>query len=82
MRLAFVFDQASMLYAPGVDGQVPRRMFAVPNATADTLSVWADAREAAHQFWRRGSEDARVSDDMRATCADNARLLEGERGQG
>lgn len=74
-RLAPAFDHVSMLYAPTADGQVPPRVFTVPNVTADTLDVWDDARDAARQFWIRGSEDARVSDDVRVICASNAQLL-------
>ena len=74
-RLAPAFDQVSMLYAPTADGQVPPRVFSEPNVTSDTLDVWDDARTAAHEFWVRGSEDARVSDDVRAMCSSNARLL-------
>ena len=74
-RLAPAFDHASMLYAPTADGQVPPRMFTVPTVTSDTLDVWEDARDAARQFWTRGSEDARLSDDVRAICSSNARLL-------
>jgi HipA-like C-terminal domain len=76
LRLAPAFDQVSMLYAPTADGQVPPRVFAVPRVTADTLDVWDDARAAASQFWIRGSEDARLSDDCRTICQTNARLLE------
>ena len=60
-RLAPAFDQVSMLYAPTADGQVTARTFTVPNVTADTLDVWDDARDAARQFWVRGSEDVHVS---------------------
>ena len=74
-RLAPAFDQVSTLYAPTADGQVPPRVFTVPNVTSDTLDVWEDARDGACQFWVRGSEDARVSDDVRAMCGSNARLL-------
>jgi hypothetical protein len=76
-RLAPVFDPVSMLYAPTADGQVPPRVFTVPNVTSDTLDVWDDARHAARQFWVRGSEDARLSDDVRTICSSNARLLAG-----
>lgn len=76
-RLAPAFDQVSMLYAPTADGQVPRRGFTEPTVTSDTLDVWDDARTAARQLWARGSEDARLSDDVRGMCARNARLLAG-----
>ncbi len=74
-RLAPAFDQASMLYAPTADGQVPPRVFAVPNVTSDTLDVWDGARNAARQFWAQGSDDTRLSDDVRTICASNAHLL-------
>jgi hypothetical protein len=75
LRLAPAFDQVSMLYAPTADGQVPARTFAPPHASADTLEVWDDARAAAREFWRRASDDARVSDDVRAFSAANANAL-------
>jgi hypothetical protein len=75
LTLAPAFDQVSMLYAPTADGQLPPRTFARPLVTSDTLDVWEDAREAASLFWGRGADDPRVSDDMRAICADNARAL-------
>ncbi len=75
LRLAPTFDQVSMFYAPTADGQVPPRVFAPPRATADTLEVWNDARAAAREFWQRASDDARVSDDVRALSAANARTL-------
>lgn len=75
LRLAPAFDQVSMLYAPTADGQVPPRVFAVPNVTPDTLDVWDDAQRAAREFWAQGSDDARLSDDGRSFCASNAQLL-------
>jgi hypothetical protein len=75
LRLAPVFDQVSMLYAPSADGQVPSRVFALPHATADTLDVWDDARLAAREFWERGSADGRLSDDARSFCSVNAKIL-------
>ncbi|MEO8359784.1 MAG: HipA domain-containing protein [Vicinamibacteria bacterium] len=75
LRLAPAFDQVSMMYAPTSDGQVPPRVFTVPNVRSDTLDVWDDARESARQFWGRAGEDARLSDDFRVICSSNARLL-------
>ncbi|HXG70856.1 MAG TPA: HipA domain-containing protein [Gemmatimonadaceae bacterium] len=40
LRLAPAFDQVSMMYAPTADGQVPPRVFEMPNATSDTQDVW------------------------------------------
>ena len=75
LRLAPAFDQVSMLYAPSADGQVPSRIFALPHATADTLDVWDDARLAAREFWQWASDDGRLSDDIRYSCAANAKAL-------
>jgi len=75
LRLAPAFDQVSMLYAPTADGQVPPRELMLPHATASTLEVWEDAREAARQFWERGGEDMRLSDDARMFCARNMKLF-------
>ena len=75
LRLAPAYDQVSMFYAPTSDGQVPARTFALPYATADTLDVWDAARTAAREFWLRGSDDSRVSEEMRRVCEGNARSL-------
>jgi HipA-like C-terminal domain len=75
LRLAPAFDQVSTMYAPTADGQVPPRVFAVPNATPHALDVWDDARDAAHEFWVQGSDDVRLSDDARSFCASNAQLV-------
>lgn len=75
LRLAPAFDQVAMLYAPTGDGQLPQRDFALPHATAYTLDVWEDARNAAREFWGKGSEDRRLSDDARLFCTTNVRLF-------
>src|SRR3984893_5714812 len=75
LRLAPAFDQVSMLYAPTADGQVPPRELMLPHATANTLEVWENAREAARQFWEQGSKDMRLSDDARMFCASNMKLF-------
>jgi hypothetical protein len=49
--------------------------FAVPNLTSDTLDIRDDAGNAAREFWARGSDDPRLSDDVRLMCAGNAQLL-------
>ncbi len=74
-RLAPAFDQVSMLYAPAADGQVPPRVLTLPIVTSDTLDVWDDALDAAREYWGRGSDDGRLSDDVRRICAGNAHLL-------
>lgn len=75
LSLAPAFDQVSMFYAPTPDGQMPARSFVTPQATADTLSVWDDARAAAREFWQRVSDDGRVSDTVRAASRSNAKAL-------
>src|SRR5207302_2980414 len=75
LRLAPAFDQVSMLYAPTGDGQVPPREFMLPLATANTLDVWDDARDAARQLWTQASEAMRLSDEARLFCASNMKLF-------
>jgi hypothetical protein len=75
LRLAPAFDQVSMLYAPTGDGQVPAREFVLPHATANTLRVWDDARDAARQFWTQASMDLRLSEEARQFSATNIRLF-------
>jgi hypothetical protein len=75
LRLAPAFDQVSMLYAPTGDGQVPAREFILPHATANTLDVWEQARDAARQFWTLASEDTRLSADAQLFCTRNAKLF-------
>jgi HipA-like C-terminal domain len=75
LHLAPAFDQVSMLYAPMGDGQVPRREFLIPPATANTLDVWEEARDAARQFWMEGSEDVRLSEEARRICTANMNLF-------
>jgi hypothetical protein len=76
LRLAPAFDQASVLYDPGADGQVLEREFARPLATADTLDVWDDARAAAREYWLQAADDTRVSTDVRRIAARNAQVLQ------
>jgi hypothetical protein len=74
-RLAPAFDQVSMLYAPSADGQVPARTLPLPTASSDTLDVWDEARAAAREFWARGSDEVRLSDDIRRVCSVTADVL-------
>lgn len=58
-----------------IHGQLPQRDFALPHATAYTLEVWEDARKAAREFWGKGGEDVRLSDDARLFYTTNVRLF-------
>ena len=40
-----------------------------------TLDVFDEALEMAEELWERGSDDERISDTMRRTCAHSAALL-------
>lgn len=75
LRLAPAYDQVSMLYAPTGDGQVPARVFTLPHATAHTLDVWENARDAARHFWAQGSQDRRLSADAQLFCTNNLKLF-------
>jgi hypothetical protein len=64
-----------MFYAPAADGRVHADALPPARQTADTLDVWADARAAAHEFWRRASDDRRISEDLRRAAAVNVERL-------
>lgn len=73
--LAPVYDMLPMLFAPEHD-QVATRAFAPPDPTSLTLRAYARARELAERYWRRCSEDGRISAAFRRICADCLGALE------
>lgn len=75
LTLAPAFDLVPMFYAPAADGRVLADALPPARQTADTLDVWADARAAAHEFWRRASDDRRISEDLRRAAAVNVERL-------
>ena len=77
-RLAPVYDMLPMLYAP-VEGQLIEREFAPEGARADTLAVWAEARELALAYWRRLVADGRLSAGFRALASACLARVERER---
>ena len=73
--LAPAFDQLPMLYAPTSDGQLPDREFVRPTPSADTWDVWSQACTLATTFWRRASENDRLSTSMREIATNNLEAL-------
>lgn len=69
LRLAPAFDQASMFYAPGTDGQVRDRDWSLPVVAAEWLDVWDEVRAAARAFWSRVGDDGRLSEGLRRAAA-------------
>lgn len=64
-RLAPVYDMLPMLFAPQNE-QIIARIFEPVDPTAETITVYAAARELAERYWELLSSDARVSADFRA----------------
>jgi hypothetical protein len=64
-RLAPVYDMLPMLFAP-INDQLVDRSFEVPDPTAETLAVWARARQMAESYWERVCADTRISESFRA----------------
>jgi len=73
-EVAPAYDMLPMLDAP-VRGELPERVFApvLPLICGDVIA--RDAAEAAVQFWRRVTEDARISPEYRACAAERERLV-------
>jgi DNA-binding transcriptional ArsR family regulator len=66
-ELAPVYDMLPMLFAPQ-DGLLVERRFEPAGPAAATLSVWPRARELAEDYWRKLSEEPRLSEDFRQRC--------------
>jgi hypothetical protein len=63
--LAPIYDMLPMLFAPEHD-QVLARVFAPPDPSSETLSVYGRARALAESYWERCAKDSRISDEFRA----------------
>lgn len=63
-ELAPVYDMLPMLFAPTND-QLIERSFEVPDPSAETLAVWARARNIAESYWERVGADVRISESFR-----------------
>lgn len=76
LRLAPVYDMLPMAHAPLRGGELPARAFAVEPPLPGDAANWRRAASAAVGYWRNCAEDARISDDFRRTCAENAGRIE------
>lgn len=76
LRLAPVYDMLPMVHAPLRGGELPARAFAVEPPLPGDAATWRRAASAAVGYWRSCAEDARIRDDFRRTCAENAVKIE------
>jgi HipA-like C-terminal domain len=67
-KLAPIYDMLPMLFAPSHD-EIVVRVFEPPEPAAATMRVWSKAREVAEEYWRRLTNDERISADFREICA-------------
>lgn len=74
-QLAPIFDMLPMLFAPAHD-QIPARVFAPPDPSADTLKAWPRARDLAEGYWRELARSEQVSAEFRTLCDACFRTLE------
>jgi hypothetical protein len=72
LQLAAVYDMLPMRYAPVRGVELPLRDFAPPLPVPAEKEAWLTSARAAGHFWAAASEDARISPDFRAVCAQNA----------
>jgi hypothetical protein len=76
-RLAPVYDMLPILFAPQND-QIVARVFEPADPTAETITVYRNARELAEQYWGSLSTDTGVSADFRViakACGDTLAAL-------
>ena len=76
LRLAPVYDMLPMQYAPTRGGELPPITFQPVLPLPGEQSIWAEARQAATDFWSRCASEPRISDAFRATADANAETLE------
>ena len=67
-KLAPIYDMLPMLFAPSHD-EIVVRVFEPPEPAAATMRVWSKAREVADGYWRRLTQDQRISAEFREICA-------------
>ena len=76
LRLAPVYDMVPMMYAPARGVEVVARRFDPQLPLPSEARLWRVAAEAALEFWRRSSDDERISPGFREICAENAHAVE------
>jgi len=67
--IAPAYDMLPMLYRPREGAGVPE--FKPVAATGSGFMAWPSAQARAVDFWRRASEDNRISEEFRALCREN-----------
>ena len=80
LSLCPAYDAAPMLFAPA-QTTVVERDFVPRGPTAETLSVWRDAADAAADFWSRAAAHGGLSAAMQARVADAQARLRALRAQ-
>jgi hypothetical protein len=75
LGLAPAYDMLPMLYAPQRGVELAPVIFAPRLPLPAERDAWQRAAAAADQFWSRAANDARISDQFRAICADNLRTV-------
>jgi hypothetical protein len=75
LSLAPAYDMLPMLYAPQRGVELAPVTFAPRLPLPAEREAWRQAAAAADQFWSRAANDARISDQFRAICADNLRTV-------
>ena len=73
--LAPAYDMLPMLYAPQRGVELPPVNFAPRLPLPAEREAWQAAAAAADQFWSRAADDARISAEFRAVCADNVQTV-------
>jgi hypothetical protein len=67
-KLAPIYDMLPMLFAPSHD-EIVARVFEPPEPAAATMRVWSRACELAEGYWRRLTDDERISAEFRKISA-------------
>lgn len=78
-RVAPAYDMLPMLWAPGPQGELVRRVFAPAPPVPAAMSAWREATLWAGEFWRNLAADTRISQEFAAFAGDAQEQLAGLR---
>jgi hypothetical protein len=73
-KLAPVYDMLPMYFAPQ-NSQIVERQFS-PELFVGNQPLWMRAFEAAQEFWKKASDDSRISKEFRKICTESLRTLD------
>jgi hypothetical protein len=76
LRLAPIYDMLPMRFRPSSNGEIVERRYEIVMPAPEQKADWLAAAELALDFWRRTSEERRISDRFRLIATDALNTIE------